>query len=52
MGPGGSLLNSDSKNEGAEECIDPVGQNSVVQLVLSDRKYLAAAIREWMDTGV
>lgn len=45
MGPDGSLLNPDSKKEGAEECIDPMGQKSVVQLVLSDRRHLAAAIR-------
>lgn len=36
MGPGGSLLNSDSKKEGDEECMDSVGQNSVVQLVTGD----------------
>lgn len=45
MGPGGSLLKPDSKKEGAEECIDPMGQKSVVQLVLNDRRHLDAATR-------
>lgn len=42
MGPGGTLLNADSKKEGAKECIDAVGQNLIVQLALSVRRHLAA----------
>lgn len=48
MGPGGSLLNSDSKKEGDEECRDHMVQNSVVQLVTGDT-WLQQAGNRWIQ---